>query len=157
MDPDTDGSYGYEPPPSGPVHFAAGATVSVSAGGADVPAFHGATAVLPADIVPGADYSSIDRSRDLAITWTGGGPGGGVVFFASTDDATTIGQLTCSFAPSAHRGTISAAALQAIPACGPDSDTCLWSMTSQANTPITAGDFAIEFSVRGNGRFGAWQ
>jgi len=156
MDPDDDLSYGYAPPATGGAAFAAGATLSVSAAGGDVPAFSGKAAVLPRSLVAKADYSAIDVSVDLVVAWTGGGPAGSVVFFAETDDPATIGELNCSFDPAAATGTIPAAALQLLPHCSPDSQACIWSLTSNATTHFVAGDFAIDFTVRGDGKRGEW-
>jgi hypothetical protein len=156
MDPDDDRSYGYAPPPTGAAAFTAGATLSVSAAGDDVPAFSGKAAVLPRPLVARADYSAIDVGVDLVVAWTGGGPAGRVVFFAETDDPATIGELTCSFDPAAATGTIPAAALQLLPRCSLDSQACIWSLTSSATTHFVAGDFAIDFTVRGDGKAGEW-
>jgi hypothetical protein len=156
MDPDDDRSYGYAPPATGGAAFAAGATLSVSAAGDDVPAFAGKAAVLPRPLVAKADYSAIDVSVDLVVAWTGGGPGGRVVFFSETDDPVTIGELNCSFDPAAATGTIPAAALQLLPRCNLDSQACIWSLTSSATTHFVAGDFAIDFTVHGGGAAGEW-
>jgi len=156
MDPDAENSYDYAPPDTGGAHFASGATLTASAAGADVPAFHGVTAVLPEPLAPVSADIAIDVTRDLVVGWTGGGPGGKVVFLSETDDPQTIGQLSCAFDPAAHTGTVPAAALQAVPPCGPDAETCVWSLEPTAAVHFVAGDFAIDYWVRGAGAIGEW-
>ena len=156
MDPDDDRSYGYAPPAGEEVRFPSGATVSAAAAGGDVPAFHGVTAMLADELIADDDYSVIDRTADLVVGWTGGGPAGAVVFFTETDDATTTGELSCSFAPTAGTGTIPAAAFQAVPRCADDSTICLWSLTPETTTHFVDGDFAIDFTVRAGGAAGEW-
>ena len=97
------------------------ADFSVKAAGATVPAFEKllqvpASITLTAPVLPDAPAKAeIDRSADLALTWTGGG-GGVVTASAITSllEGTTLKKsatVSCTYPANAGTGTIPAAAL----------------------------------------------
>jgi hypothetical protein len=100
--------------------YTPGETFNVSAVGADVLAFSGASAAAPNDIVitsPSGGTGTnlmyaIDESTDLVITWTGGSAGAAVeVNLSNLDDHSLALNASCMFDASAGTGTIPTALL----------------------------------------------
>lgn len=86
------------------------------AGGPDLPAFAVQTLVAPNDIVLTAPAcanvmcTDFPRSKDVTLTWTGGGAGKvGVTYITDTDNGSKT--LSCSFDATAGTGTVPSAAL----------------------------------------------
>jgi hypothetical protein len=100
--------------------YTPGETFNVSAVGADIAAFSGASAAAPNDIVitsPSGGTGTnlmyaIDESTDLVITWTGGSAGAEVdVNLSNLDDSSLALSASCTFDASAGTGTIPMALL----------------------------------------------
>jgi hypothetical protein len=100
--------------------YTPGNTFNVSAVGADIAAFSGASAAAPNDIVitsPSGGTGTnlmytIDESTDLVITWTGGSAGAEVdVNLSNLDDSSLALSASCIFDASAGTGTIPTALL----------------------------------------------
>jgi len=137
------------------VTFTAGATATVSATGGDVPAFDGKTAKVPADITVGTDYATIDYTKDMTVTWTGGTDGKVGVTLVAAD--TSIATIACTFDASAGTGTIPKAAFASFPKCDDASTAiCTYSIGPIATTQFTAGDYGITFTATGNGKIGTY-
>lgn len=136
--------------------FTAGATVSVSSSGGEVPAFGAHSAKMPVDIQVTPLPELIDFTQDLDVAWSGGGADGMVVVELLSDDDVHTGSLSCSFAPTAHHGTVPAAALAVMPACGIPGTACAWIVSPKDNASFTAGDFAIDFRVTAGGMAGMY-
>lgn len=136
--------------------FAAGDSVKVSAEGATVPAFE-ATAVAPGDITVTAPVfasfqTSFSKSKDLALSWTGGAAGN-VNVALSTYGAKLVSVL-CTFPANAGAGTVPAAALTDLDPSGPlgASISILPSVTST----VTAGDYKVTYTLSGTGAAGTF-
>lgn len=142
--PAADGTY---PPESGNTPFwFPGDTVSVEAGGADVPAF---SVSVPApssiEITAPIDGPSIDvdASVDLSFAWTGSGPSAGkvLVSLSSNDTAAGLtGVLGCELDPGAGQGTMPASLLGKLP----PSNLAALSVSVVSRTSIDAGGYAVE-------------
>jgi hypothetical protein len=131
--------------------FSGGETLTVTAAGADVPAFTH-TLVAPAKITitspakpaSASPYLMIDRSAGFSVAWTGGG--------ASTVQIALLGgtgsnlDLSCHFPASAGSATIPASALAMLPA-----GTGGFAMAAIATDSLVAGDYAISLFGYYNG------
>jgi hypothetical protein len=115
-----DASTGYSVFSSTTPIYTPGQTFNVSAVGADIAAFSGASAAAPNDIVitsPSGGTGTnlmyaIDESTDLVITWTGGSAGAQVdVNLSNLDDSSLALNASCTFDASAGTGTIPTALL----------------------------------------------
>jgi hypothetical protein len=92
--------------------FKGGDAVSVSSvGGADLPAFGAETVTAPSDIVLTAPACAavgcdgLDRTKDLQVTWTGGGAGTlEVIIETVATDA--VAEVTCNFDAKTGAGTV---------------------------------------------------
>jgi hypothetical protein len=100
--------------------YTPGDTFHVSAVGADVGAFSGASAATPNDIVVTSPSGgtgtnlmySVDESKDLVIAWTGGSAGSQVqVGLSNLDDKSLALNVGCMFDAAAGTGTIPTALL----------------------------------------------
>jgi hypothetical protein len=100
-----------------------GQTITISAAGAEVPAFtHALQASSPVTVTspaaPPADTPlSLDRSKDFVLTWTGGTTGA-VTTLWKVEGTDPFVSIQCAFAASDGEGTVPAAALQALPESG---------------------------------------
>jgi hypothetical protein len=115
-----DASTGYSVFSSTTPIYTPGETFNVSAVGADVAAFSGASAAAPSDIVVTSPSGgtgtnlmyAIDESTDLVITWTGGSAGAEVdVNLSNLDDNSLALSASCMFDAAAGTGTIPMALL----------------------------------------------
>jgi hypothetical protein len=103
---------------SGDLWSQAGSTVTVTAPGADVPAF---TQQFPAPAnlsIPSSSslaLATATRGNDIAITWQGGGSCQATFDFYVRQGLTTY-SASCSFPSTDGSGTIPAAGLEPIPA-----------------------------------------
>jgi hypothetical protein len=95
---------------------------ATGAGGADLPAFGAQTVVAPSDITVPACTSmcpDVDRSKDLIVTWTGGGAGNVDVFLQARSDTGPFIAIACRYAASAGTATVPTAVLSLpVPRCG---------------------------------------
>jgi hypothetical protein len=107
---------GYQPPapldPSAPLLFQSGSMVTVSAPGADVPAFSASTTGPSAISVtsPSSTGLAVNRSQDLTVAWTGS-TAGNVIFQIVGSPPANTPSLECSFSGSTTSGTVPSAAL----------------------------------------------
>jgi hypothetical protein len=126
-----------------------GGQVAVDAKGADVPAFQKSlaapspvTLTAPAwPSTPGAAVP-IDRSQDLAVTWSNGGAGDVQVTLTSAA-GTKTGLITCKFAASGGSGTITKAALGNLVATA----TGTINISASSSDTVTAGDWQVTVSA----------
>ncbi len=100
--------------------YTPGDMFTVSAAGGDVAAFSGPSAATPSDIVVTSPSGgtgtnlmySIDESKDLVITWTGGSAGSQVqVTLSNLDDKSLALDVSCMFDAAGGTGTIPTALL----------------------------------------------
>jgi hypothetical protein len=120
--------------------FRGGESLTVAAAGAEVPAFsHSlvvpAKATITSPVEP-STFLTVDRSRDFAVAWTGGGGG---QLQVALDGPGASQRLVCRFEASAGSGTIPASALALVPA-GQGG----FSMAATEITEVIAGDWAVE-------------
>lgn len=130
--------------------FAPGDAVSITASGADVPPFvaeitvPGAIRVVQPDL--SASSLTVQRSDDLPVTWTGGGPVGEVTFGINEGVGRTSTEITCSTPSSRGRGVIPAAALAYLtPASAwiSASDGAAFGVYTASATHLTVQDWSI--------------
>jgi hypothetical protein len=118
-----------------------GETLTVSAAGADVPAFSAtvigpanSTVTMPAD--PSPAMLTVDRSMDLTLAWTGGSQ-------TLKVDVVTVGAtIECRFSASAGTGTISKSLLGMLSA---GAGNLLASGEDQKQ--VNAGDYVVTVSA----------
>ena len=139
--------------------FAAGDTLTATAAGADVPAFGGKTVVAPAEIVltaptcTGTQCDPIDRTMDLAVTWSGGGAGK-VQFTLEALGASKLSTVSCYFDASAHAGTVTAEALSTLLVVDGTSVQGIEIVFPVNEMKFTAGDYPVTFSAQTTGTEG---
>jgi hypothetical protein len=95
--------------------FSGGETLTVRAGGGEVPAFMNLVTAPPEPTVSAQLPSPLSRNQDLPLGWSGGGAGQ-LRVSVSVQQAMTSAGLECSFSSSAGAGAIPAQALQMLPA-----------------------------------------
>jgi hypothetical protein len=100
-----------------------GATIDFAASGDVVPAFSGSVVGVASLTLTSPSLASgsitVDRTKDLAVTWTGGAAGTATAMLTRLEQVGAASHsvtVACTWAPSAATGTVPAAALQAIPA-----------------------------------------
>jgi hypothetical protein len=118
--------------------YTAGETIMVGAAGSTAPAFSGAltapgkpTLTSP---LPQQGKVVVDRSRDFAFAWTGGGSGD--VWITMSANGTKA--IACRFAASAGSASIPAAVLGALPA-----GTGSFGLNGLATTTKDVGDWEV--------------
>lgn len=155
------GSAGYFPKSGNAQFFKGGDLVTAAgAGGADLPAFATVSVAAPDDIVltsPAcavATCPDLDRTVDLAVTWTGGGSGKLQAFFESivSSGTTTVTALGCNFDSAAHAGTVPSALLMKL---GKTGDPGVL-VNAESFIPASFGAFTIgatqgSFNLEGQG------
>jgi uncharacterized protein (TIGR03437 family) len=126
-----------------------GYTVS-GTGGADVGAFQAQVTALPAITwTNAASISSVDRSKGVTVTWSGGDPKGSVIISGSSTSAQGNGALfTCTAPPAAGTFTVPATVTMALPA---SSSGVLTVMGSSAPVSFTASGIDIGLAVAASG------
>jgi hypothetical protein len=124
-----------------------GNTLTIDAAGGDVPAFKGTlTAPSPVTITSPAATNPvvIDRTRDFAVAWAGGGAGQVVLTLTTTPPK--AGQprtsVTCRFPVASGQGAAPAAALATLPA----GDGHL-GLVVGADTELKAGNWPVTLSA----------
>lgn len=124
--------------------FAEGSSVSVDASGDEIPSFTGT--ITPHAQVRGASkVASVDRSTDLALTWT---PSAGTVraTFITTEIDATSGDVYCDFDASAGSATVPSAALSMLaPTSG--AGTALFMLGSRDELEIDATGVPVVFAL----------
>jgi uncharacterized protein (TIGR03437 family) len=122
-----------------------GYTVS-GPGGADVGNFQAQVTAPPAITwTNAASASSVDRSKGVTVTWTGGDPNGSVIISGSSTLRQGGGALfTCTAPPSAGTFTVPATVTMALPA---SSSGALTVMGSSAPASFTATGIDIGLAV----------
>jgi hypothetical protein len=131
--------------------FAGGETLTVSASGGAVPAFATmvttpgkVTVTAPTPTVMGIQSSlTIERTRDLAFSWMGGGAGNVMISIsadASVGPGGGLTQAVCTFVATAGNGAIPAQALASFPMNGSGSFT----VTTINSAMVTAGAWHID-------------
>jgi hypothetical protein len=136
---------GYPPFQSPMPLWSGGETITVTAAGADVPAFT-AHATAPARVTvtaPAAGMLTLPRSADLTVTWTNGGAGEVHLTLDADPSAPLQGSsLDCRFPSSAGTATVPSAALQLLPA-----GHAQLQIATGAPIDLQAGDYALQISV----------
>ena len=134
--------------------FSSGQTITAKAAGADVPAFEKAVAVpaaikLTAPACTAGNCGEIDSSKDFEVTWTDGGAGTVGLSASSSEAGKKLVSITCSFASSAGKGTVPAAALGKL-------TKGAGSVTINAGTTdlVAAGDYDVTVIVGAMGTTG---
>lgn len=154
-----DGVMAYEPVDGQTRFYNPGDIITVTgAGGPDLPAFGAQTVVAPSDIavtspVCGMTCPDLDRTKDLLVTWTGGGAGGvDVVLLAASDTATVL--VTCTFPASSGTGSLPTAVLMKLPMGG--DVVGLQSVIPTNHTDFTVGTVKSRFVVTGSIKQGSF-
>ena len=133
--------------------FSGGDSISVvGAGGADLPAFKAQMVIAPNDLTLTAPDCSagcpdLDRTQDLAVTWTGGGAGHVKASFETVGD-TAAGYVFCTFDATAGTGTVPKAALAALGDTRDGSTTGVELFDGSSEANFTVGDVPTTFSVQ---------
>lgn len=128
--------------------FAAGQTLTVSASGANVPAFGPQGVVAPPLALltsPAFDagMTSVSTSADLPIAWTGGQAGATMLLkVASNTSPSTFSYTSCSWDASAGQGTIPAVVLK--PFSGTNQQM---SYGQYRSTAFSSGAYSISLSA----------
>src|SRR5688500_11276156 len=144
LTPNADKSYTALTSQTAPL-FSGGASVMLSAAGADVPAFSAsltmpakATITSPVEPPSSSPYLIVNRAQDFTVRWSGGGG----TFQIGMYSPTTWPALVCKFPASAGSGTIPSSALMMLPA-GMGS----FAMATIADGDKVAGDYAVDISA----------
>jgi hypothetical protein len=140
--PASDGSYGGF---TGTFSFTPGETLMVSAMGATVPAFV-TTVVFPSPVTVTSPTGTptIDHTKDLALTWSGGGNASvRATIQESTADRAVL--IACLFSAAAGAATLPAAALSDLEAVrlGSGANQGDLSIYSVGTRTISAGGFPV--------------
>lgn len=141
--------------------FKPGDTIrAVGAGGPDLPAFGAQTVVAPGDITltsPACAASScppLDRTMDLAVTWTGGGAGDLIAELSTISD-TTSATILCTFNAAGGTGSISKTLLSKLEKAGDPNITGIEVFApTNAGASFNVGAAATKFAVQGEGAEG---
>ncbi len=114
---------GYVPSSSQGLFFAGGDTLqATSAGGPDLPAFNvsvvaPSAVTLSAPVCGNATCADVDRTKDLVVTWTGGGAGKLQAIYETLSDQHAV-IVTCTFSAASGTGTVPLAVLAKLEATG---------------------------------------
>jgi hypothetical protein len=133
--------------------FSGGDSISVvAAGGADLPAFKAQMVIAPNEVTLTAPDCSagcpdLDRSQDLAVTWTGGGAGHVTASFETIGDTAT-GAVFCTFPAASGTGTVPKAALGALGDTRDGSTTGVEMFAGSSEVNFTVSDVPTTFSVQ---------
>lgn len=133
--------------------FTGGDSVSVTgAGGPDLPAFPAETVVAPSAIVLTAPVctlagcADVDRTKDMAVSWTGGGAGKVTVTLETlAPDSVTI--LTCDFDAAAGKGTVPLATLALLGKAGDPNISGVEGFSASNKKDFTVGDIPTSFEL----------
>ncbi|MGH7281556.1 MAG: hypothetical protein ACRELY_08545, partial [Polyangiaceae bacterium] len=155
------GIIGYATQNGNALFFQGGDTVTATgAGGPDLPSFGPQSAVAPDAIVltspvcTGSSCADLDRTTDLAVTWTGGGTGTLHAFFESvvTSPSPFFTAIDCPFDSSAHAGTVPSAVLMNLAKTGdPGVSANAESFTPSTFVGFTLGADLGSFNLEGQG------
>jgi hypothetical protein len=138
-------------------YFNGGATLTVSAAGATVPAFSGKSVTAPGDITITAPTcatsmcGTISASSDFNVTWTGTATTVRTTVISSKSGAGSA-TLFCNFASSP--GTIGAAAMSKLRSGS--GATNFISVVPVGTTTFNAGDYSVTFTASGTGTSGSF-
>jgi hypothetical protein len=142
--------------------FSGGDSIVIhGAGGADLPAFAAQMVIAPSDVVitaptcPGLVCPEIDRTTDLAVTWTGGGAGQVRANFETIGPNNT-GSVFCTFDSGAGSGVVPKAALAVLGDISDGVTTGLQIFQSMSTVDFTVGDVPTTFTVQSAGSEALW-
>ncbi len=152
------GYKGYHPASGVGQFFNSGDMISaMGAGGPDLPAFTGQMVTAPSDIVmtsPACDMTGcpdLDRTADLAVTWTGGTVGKVNASLASISDASVV-SIQCTFDAAGGTGTIPSAILGKLEKAGDPGITGFESFNPKnEGAPFMVGTAPTTISVQAQG------
>jgi hypothetical protein len=137
--------------------FSGGDSLSVvGAGGADLPAFTAKKVVAPNEVVltapacAGLTCPDVDRTRDLAIAWTGGGAGSFSADF-ETVGSTNSSAVLCKFDAKGGTGTVPKAALALLGDTRDGETTGVEIFLASNEVTFDVGAIPTTFSVLGAG------
>jgi hypothetical protein len=124
----------------------------VGAGGADLPAFKAQLVVAPNNVVLtspdcAAGCPELDRSKNLVVTWTGGGAGSLKATFETVADTGTAA-VFCTFPAASGTGTVPKAALALLGDTRDGSTTGIEIFSSANETSFEVADVPTTFSVQ---------
>jgi hypothetical protein len=138
--------------------WSGGETLSVSAAGAEVPAFFGQSVQAPSTITLTAPVCSlascsqpIDRAAPLQVTWTGG-VYGTVYVTVSSAPLGPVAVVQCSFPAGAGSGSIAPAMLANLPAALDGGAT--FSIVNMSQAYFDAGVYQVQLAAESSARQG---
>ncbi|HEY1532645.1 MAG TPA: hypothetical protein VGF76_01460 [Polyangiaceae bacterium] len=117
--------------------------------------------IAPSDVVitaptcPGLVCPEIDRTTDLAVTWTGGGAGQVRASFETIGPNNT-GSVFCTFDSGAGSGVVPKAALAVLGDISDGVTTGLQVFQSMSTVDFTVGDVPTTFTVQSAGSEALW-
>ncbi len=134
--------------------FSGGDSITVQgAGGADLPAFTAHAVIAPSDVVitaptcPDLICPEVDRTQDLAVTWTGGGAGQLRASFETVGPNNT-GTVFCTFDAAPGVGTVPKAALAVLGDISDGVTTGLQVFQSMSSVDFNVGDVPTTFTIQ---------
>ena len=127
----------------------------VGAGGADLPAFKAQKLIAPNDLVltaPACDAGcpDVDRTKNLTVTWTGGGAGSVKASFETIGDTATA-SVFCTFDAAAGTGTVPKAALAQLGDTRDGTTTGIELFTAASETSFDLAGVPTTFSLQSGG------
>jgi hypothetical protein len=133
--------------------FTGGETLTVTgAGGPDLPAFAKQTMTAPSKLVLTAPVcgatgcSDVDRTKDMAVTWTGVSEGKFTVTLETIGtDAVSI--ATCSFDAKSGKGTVPKAVLALLGTAGDGTTTGIETFIASNSTEFMVGKLPTTFTA----------
>jgi len=134
--------------------FTGGDSITVEgAGGADLPAFTAHALIAPNEVVftaptcPNLICPEVDRTQDLAVTWTGGGAGRVRASFETVGPNNT-GTVFCTFDAATGAGTVPKAALAVLGDISDGVTTGLQIFQSMNTVDFNVGDVPTTFTIQ---------
>ena len=134
--------------------FTGGDSITVQgAGGPDLPAFAAHVLIAPNDVVitaptcPDLICPEVDRTQDLAVTWTGGAAGQVRASFETVAPNNT-GSVFCTFDAASGAGTVPKAALAVLGDISDGVTTGLQIFQSMNTVDFNVGDVPTTFTIQ---------
>ncbi|HVH42967.1 MAG TPA: hypothetical protein VM925_11510 [Labilithrix sp.] len=142
--------------------FEDGDELVVSAKGADVPAFAGKSVHGPSNITVTAPafnqqfQTSVDRSKDLNVAWTGTSAGDVTIGITSSRQNGRFVQVECKASAASGTASVPSEALSKLEV--PDGKSIFGSISITPSAAVTfeAGEFDVTFRVQGSGKTGTF-
>jgi hypothetical protein len=134
--------------------FSGGDSITVQgAGGPDLPAFTAHALIAPNEVVitaptcPDLICPEVDRTQDLAVTWTGGAAGQVRASFETISPNST-GTVFCTFDAASGAGTVPKAALAVLGDISDGVTTGLQIFQSMNTVEFNVGDVPTTFTIQ---------